>query len=42
MCDGGVWVHRYGHLEVVELLLAAPGIMVDQLNQVLDEDCSYP
>ena len=25
---------RYGHLEVVEQLMAAPGINMDQLNQV--------
>ena len=27
-------MHRYGHLEVVQQLVAAPGINLDQLNQV--------
>ena len=27
-------IHRYGHLEVVQQLVAAPGINMDQLNQV--------
>ena len=27
-------MHRYGHLEVVQQLVAAPGINMDQLNQV--------
>ena len=27
-------IHRYGHLEVVQQLVAAPGINLDQLNQV--------
>ena len=27
-------LHRYGHLEVVQQLVAAPGINMDQLNQV--------
>ena len=30
MCAGP----RYGHLQVVEQLMAAPGINLDQLNQV--------
>ena len=33
---------RYGHLGVVELLLAAPGIDIDQLNQVETAPCPFP
>ena len=39
--DSDLNLLRYGHLEVVEQLIAAPGINMDQLNQVRSDQICY-